>query len=90
MRSLLRLAIANPIAVVLFVVVTAWGGAFALLHLPVGLFPAPQKSASGDRERNEERPFSKACHGPNGTSAKTIRTANAFRLKNKFRFCLLQ
>ncbi|PNU20521.1 hypothetical protein C2E25_07320 [Geothermobacter hydrogeniphilus] len=39
MRKFLQLTIANPIAVILFVVVVAWGGIFALLHLPVGLFP---------------------------------------------------
>ena len=39
MRKFLQLTIANPIAVLLFVVVVAWGGIFALLHLPVGLFP---------------------------------------------------
>ncbi|RJQ39488.1 MAG: efflux RND transporter permease subunit [Anaerolineaceae bacterium] len=39
MRKFLQLTIANPIAVFLFVVVVAWGGVFALLHLPVGLFP---------------------------------------------------
>jgi hydrophobic/amphiphilic exporter-1 (mainly G- bacteria), HAE1 family len=39
MRKFLQLTIANPIAVILFVVVAAWGGVFALLHLPVGLFP---------------------------------------------------
>jgi CzcA family heavy metal efflux pump len=39
MRSLLRLTITNPIAVLLLVMIAAWGGAFALLRLPVGLFP---------------------------------------------------
>jgi CzcA family heavy metal efflux pump len=39
MRRFLQLTIANPIAVILFVVVVTWGGVFALLHLPVGLFP---------------------------------------------------
>ncbi|MFN2125839.1 MAG: efflux RND transporter permease subunit [Candidatus Promineifilaceae bacterium] len=39
MRKLLQLTIANPIAVILFVMIAAWGGVFALLHLPVGLFP---------------------------------------------------
>ncbi|NOZ23909.1 MAG: efflux RND transporter permease subunit [Planctomycetes bacterium] len=39
MRKFLQLAMANPIAVILLVVIAAWGGAFALLHLPVGLFP---------------------------------------------------
>lgn len=39
MRKFLQLTIANPIAVVLLVMIAAWGGAFALLHLPVGLFP---------------------------------------------------
>jgi multidrug efflux pump subunit AcrB len=39
MRKFLQLIIANPIAVVLLVTIAAWGGAFALLHLPVGLFP---------------------------------------------------
>jgi len=39
MRKFLQLTIANPIAVILFIVVVAWGGIFALLHLPVGLFP---------------------------------------------------
>jgi CzcA family heavy metal efflux pump len=39
MRKLLQLTIANPIAVILLVTIAAWGGAFALLHLPVGLFP---------------------------------------------------
>ena len=39
MRKFLQLTIANPIAVILLVVVAAWGGVFALMHLPVGLFP---------------------------------------------------
>ena len=39
MRKFFQLTIANPIAVLLFVVIVAWGGVFALLHLPVGLFP---------------------------------------------------
>jgi len=39
MRKFLQLTITNPIAVILFIVVVAWGGVFALLHLPVGLFP---------------------------------------------------
>jgi CzcA family heavy metal efflux pump len=39
MRKFLRLTIDNPMAVLLFIVVVAWGGVFALLHLPVGLFP---------------------------------------------------
>jgi CzcA family heavy metal efflux pump len=39
MRKFLQLTVANPIAVILFVVIAAWGGVFALLHLPVGLFP---------------------------------------------------
>jgi CzcA family heavy metal efflux pump len=39
MRKFLQLTIANPIAVILLVLIAAWGGAFALLHLPVGLFP---------------------------------------------------
>jgi len=39
MRKFLQLTIANPIAVILLVMIAAWGGAFALLHLPVGLFP---------------------------------------------------
>jgi multidrug efflux pump subunit AcrB len=39
MRKFLQLIIANPIAVLLLVVVAAWGGVFALMHLPVGLFP---------------------------------------------------
>ncbi|MGE5190498.1 MAG: efflux RND transporter permease subunit [Gemmatimonadota bacterium] len=39
MRRFLQLTIANPVAVILFIVVVAWGGVFALLHLPVGLFP---------------------------------------------------
>ncbi len=39
MRKFLQLMIANPFAVILFIVVVAWGGVFALLHLPVGLFP---------------------------------------------------
>ena len=39
MRKFLQLTIANPIAVILFIVVVAWGGGFAMLHLPVGLFP---------------------------------------------------
>ena len=39
MRKLLQLAIANPIAVILLVMIATWGGAFALIHLPVGLFP---------------------------------------------------
>jgi CzcA family heavy metal efflux pump len=39
MQRLLQSVIANPIAVVLLVAMTVWAGAFALLHLPVGLFP---------------------------------------------------
>jgi CzcA family heavy metal efflux pump len=39
MRRLLQVIIANPIAVVLLVAIAALGGVFALLHLPVGLFP---------------------------------------------------
>jgi CzcA family heavy metal efflux pump len=39
MRRLLELVIANPIAVVLLVAIAVWGGVFALLRLPVGLFP---------------------------------------------------
>jgi CzcA family heavy metal efflux pump len=39
MRRLLQLTVANPIAVILLVTIVAWAGAFALLHLPVGLFP---------------------------------------------------
>jgi CzcA family heavy metal efflux pump len=39
MRKLLQLTIANPIAAILPLTIAAWGGAFALLHLPVGLFP---------------------------------------------------
>ena len=39
MRSALAWFVANPVAVVLLVVLAALGGAFALLHLPVGLFP---------------------------------------------------
>jgi len=38
-RKLIQLAVANPIAVILFVLSAAWGGIFAFLHLPVGLFP---------------------------------------------------
>ena len=39
MRRFLQLTIANPIAVILLLTIVVWGGAFALLHLPVGLFP---------------------------------------------------
>jgi len=39
MRKFLQLIITNPIAVFMFVIVVAWGGFFALIHLPVGLFP---------------------------------------------------
>ncbi|SPD73942.1 putative Cation/multidrug efflux pump [uncultured Desulfobacterium sp.] len=39
MRKFLQPTIANPIAVIILVMIVAWGGAFALLHLPVGLFP---------------------------------------------------
>ncbi|MCF6178784.1 MAG: efflux RND transporter permease subunit, partial [Geopsychrobacter sp.] len=39
MRRFLQLTISNPVAVILQVVIATWGGAFALLHLPVGLFP---------------------------------------------------
>jgi len=39
MRKFLQLTIGNPIAVILLVTIVALGGAFALLHLPVGLFP---------------------------------------------------
>jgi len=39
MRKFLQLTIANPVAVILLVVAAAWGGVFALMHLPVGLFP---------------------------------------------------
>jgi len=38
-RRLLAWFVANPVAAVLLVVMAALGGAFALLHLPVGLFP---------------------------------------------------
>jgi hydrophobic/amphiphilic exporter-1 (mainly G- bacteria), HAE1 family len=38
-QRLMQWIIANPVAVVLLVVVAALGGVFALLHLPVGLFP---------------------------------------------------
>lgn len=39
MRRLLQWIIANPVAVILPVVIVALGGVFALLYLPVGLFP---------------------------------------------------
>jgi hydrophobic/amphiphilic exporter-1 (mainly G- bacteria), HAE1 family len=39
MRKLLQRIMDNPIAVFLLVVTAVWGGAFALRHLPVGLFP---------------------------------------------------
>jgi multidrug efflux pump subunit AcrB len=39
MRRFLQLTIANPIAVILLLTIVVWGGVFALLHLPVGLFP---------------------------------------------------
>ena len=39
MNRFLQLSIDNPIFVLLLVTVAAWGGIFALLHLPVGLFP---------------------------------------------------
>jgi multidrug efflux pump subunit AcrB len=39
MQRLVQLIIANPLAVVLLVAMVVWAGAFALLHLPVGLFP---------------------------------------------------
>lgn len=39
MRRLLHLVIANPIAVALLAAMTVWAGVFALLRLPVGLFP---------------------------------------------------
>lgn len=39
MRKFLHLIIANPMVVILLAAITAWGGAFALIHLPVGLFP---------------------------------------------------
>jgi len=39
MRKFLQLTIGNPIAVILLVTIVALGGAFALLHLSVGLFP---------------------------------------------------
>jgi len=39
MRKFLKISIANPITVIIFVTIAAWGGAFSLLHLPVGLFP---------------------------------------------------
>ncbi|WP_020677579.1 efflux RND transporter permease subunit [Geopsychrobacter electrodiphilus] len=39
MQKFLKLTIANPLAVILLVMIAVWGGAFALLHLPVGLFP---------------------------------------------------
>jgi CzcA family heavy metal efflux pump len=39
MRKFLQLTIANPIAVILLVIIAMWGGVFALLHFPVGLFP---------------------------------------------------
>jgi CzcA family heavy metal efflux pump len=39
MRKLLQICIANPVAVVLIVMIPMWAGVFALFHLPVGLFP---------------------------------------------------
>jgi len=39
MRRFLQLVIANPFAVVLMVMVVALGGVFAVLRMPVGLFP---------------------------------------------------
>lgn len=39
MRKLIQWIIANPIAVFFPVVMAVWGGGFALVHLPVGLFP---------------------------------------------------
>jgi CzcA family heavy metal efflux pump len=39
MRKFLQMIIVNPVATVLLVMIAAWGGSFALLHLPVGLFP---------------------------------------------------
>lgn len=39
MRKIIQFCIANPLAMVLLVVAVAWGGTYALLHLPVGLFP---------------------------------------------------
>ena len=39
MRKLLQLIIANPIAIILLSGLASWGGVYALLHLPVGLFP---------------------------------------------------
>jgi len=39
MGKFLRFIIANPIVVILLVTMAAWGGAVALIHLPVGLFP---------------------------------------------------
>ena len=39
MQRLLQLVVANPIAVVLLVVMAVWAGVFSLLRLPVGLFP---------------------------------------------------
>jgi hydrophobic/amphiphilic exporter-1 (mainly G- bacteria), HAE1 family len=38
-QRLMQWIIANPVAVVLLIVIAALGGVFALLHLPVGLFP---------------------------------------------------
>jgi CzcA family heavy metal efflux pump len=39
MRKFIQMSIANPIGVILFVTIAVWGGVFALIHLPVGLFP---------------------------------------------------
>ena len=39
MRKFLHFCIANPVAVILVVVIPAWAGVFALFHVPVGLFP---------------------------------------------------
>jgi CzcA family heavy metal efflux pump len=39
MRGLLRLAIGNPIAVVLLLAIVVLNGVYALIYLPVGLFP---------------------------------------------------
>jgi CzcA family heavy metal efflux pump len=68
MRKFLHFCIANPIAVILFVMIPVWAGALALLHLPVGLFPALNvpvvkvithypEAAAGDMELLITRPI---------------------------------
>lgn len=68
MRKILQLLITNTTLVVLLVAAILWGGIYALLHLPVGLFPGLDVpvvnvithypgAASGDMELLITRPI---------------------------------